>query len=383
MSQKILEFLQKAATTGGGSVLSTTTDMRPADPSGLVNPSTVKGGEYLYQYRLNRDGEGAPHVLMDSKASFINRAEKALVEAIRDGHPVFGKINHVEVEFAGGQKLTEMELPGKIADTVLKLGLTPLGTRLDTDPEYIKATTENPELYAALAAISPTSLITGYWESRRIGGAKVASLLRGETYAELADRHRNMQTGQFQPFKNRVGGVRKDTYAVKYDPSVIEHVRGTLNDLTENTMSTTEGKKHGPAVVGLGNVLITDGSGGVAARSITRSSQISLSLLRRIRIGSTPAEHVAARTALLALGVAMDVLGAQDTDYRAGCALSPANPVFAIDGVEFPALSVDDAADVLDRAIAAAKGVIDWNGTVIKLTGDPALAKQVVAAGDE
>lgn len=375
MSNVTMDTLRKASASGGGHVITGTTEMRSAEPSGLIFPPTIPTDKrgvntYLGQTRVTQDGSPVSCVVVDSKASHINRAEAALLEEINTQHPVFSLINHIRVQYPD-RELTDLEVPGKIADTHIKLSTLASGNHLDTDPLYIQATTENPGLYKALLQLSAGSALSGFWESRRSGGAKVASLFRGETYAELADQTRDINTGYFQLRPNGTGGVRRDPLSPKYDASVLAHVRDTMSNLTAGTMSTSKDRKEGPSVVGLGHVPISKGLGGVAARRIVRSTTISLPLLRRIKVSDVSEENVAARSALLALAIAVDALGAQDTHYRAGCDLVPVTTEFKIDDTVYETPTLDEAAELLGEAIHNAKGVVNWDGSVVRTTGDP------------
>lgn len=324
-------------------------------PEDKVFPPTYGVGErelrYAVEKRVVRSADGSTteqmdSVVLDSVASQANRAELALLEAIRDGRL---PVPATTVDFGGAglygiDRVSDYEAPHRIFDAVLRDSFD--GDDLFRDGPTGRAVTDAvPRNAAGLLRHSPHTLVFGGWDSTGPKGGRGAKFERALTSEIVAH---GIATG-------RKTSSRIDAVAIETKAGPIYESDSDVGWTTELSEARTDkkgepvltgrgsrGEKPGrPSQLNHGNVLpsIDDRAGGVTAERIVGTSVLSLIQLRRLRFptdidGSPiPVEtrreaEVAARTALAALGLAATVLSqAEGFDLRSRCVLIPTSPL--------------------------------------------------------
>lgn len=317
--------LAAASMPGGATALSLVTGLAPAGGphAGLAPAHSAHSGS---QTRLI-DGHPAATVIIDQKHSQLNRVESAILQSIRDEHPLLSRVPRVQVSYdsAGREPVayTDLELPQRVFDGQILAG-TVDGTPVPDDPTYRAARDSTPADARALLELSPGSLVLGAFDAtRKHQPARYRSALVGEIIGVLADQ----------------------------------------------------------------NAPASQCPGVVSCSRIIRTQVLSFAVLRQLRFDSGPIGDAACRALLAAYALAGLARANAELIVRANCDLVEAGPTVvkldARDGA-FVALdppSIEETDEVLERALEEAKreADIDWQGQVLEITGDPA---GYTAAGD-
>ncbi|OYO00502.1 type I-U CRISPR-associated protein Cas7 [Enemella evansiae] len=392
--------LLEACAAGGASHLVLTTEMEPAaGPFASIAPArfaTRSGGStYAFEDRWI-DGERMRCVLVDSKPSQLNRAEEAIVEAIKDGDETLSAMPRIEVTYAADDDapdlvLSDLELPHRWNDAHIRAG-TVEGKSVVTLPAYIAARNATPADVSALMELAPTGLFFGSWDSsRKSRQGRYPSVLTGEMVAVLAD-----QSGGNSVAKH--SGARIDPVAAsaQLPGKVIKDLaRGQQDEISPKLQQKVERLKDGDtasaSMLGLGSVPPgVDDIAGVATRRIIRSHVLSFAGVRRLRFGGTPEANAAARALLVAVALRGLVSTYEDTYLRANCHLveseEPRAELRLRFGETLPVsgFTVEAMDAVLAEALASARANgVHWDGQVLSVDGDPAVLSGAVETDDE
>lgn len=383
--------LLDAASPGGASILSSVTELLPAaGPHASIAPAKfVDGNQSVFAFETRFiDGQPARVVLVDSKQSSLNRAEQSLTLAIEDENPVVSRLPRIVVDYADGPSLSDLELPHRFADGHIRAG-TIDGNPVTADDKYRAVRNSTQHDAQEILNTAPSALVFGGWDStRKSNQLRLRSALVGEIIGVLADQE---VSGEEQ--LSRRGGARVDPVAasVKLDG----HTYTKLVDAQQDELSQKNVEKARAAVksakkgntisasqLGLGAIPPSlDALGGVSCRRIIRSWVLSFATLRQLRFDSTAEGNAAARALLAAFGLASMARAEQELYLRANCDLvEAAAPVVKLDQRfgkfrELAPITVEAADALLDEAITNAEklGVANWNGQVLKVTGNPSI----------
>jgi len=405
--QKItLDLLTEAARPGWASCLRSVTELEPAaGEQASVAPakfaSTRRGetrGEYAYESRF-LNGESATAVIIDSKQSQLNRCEAELTKAIADGHPLLARLPRIEVTYTRDgidETYSDVTLPHRAFDGHIRAGS--VGDRPVTQLDMYRALRNaTPANARALLEASPVSLIFGGWDSSRSARqGRWRSALVGEIIGFCADREPALRGGaRVDPvgMQVRLTGVKLKEIA---EAQRAELSRGLYEKATKPAAKKAKEDKGdlliSASMLGLGGIPPSlDALSGVACHKITRSHVLSFATLRQMRFGAGPEGDAACRALLAAL--ALNALARSDSELylRASCDLRESGPsVVDIDQrgggrLALDPLTIDEADALLVAALAeaGAKAGITWNGVVLRVAGNPAIAAGAVAYEDE
>jgi CRISPR-associated protein Csb1 len=409
MGKITLDLLTAASMTGGGSCLTSVSELEPAaGPHSSVAPAKFavhkdsgksdrekKRGVYAYERRY-LDGVLSSSVIIDSKQSQLNRCEAALYQAITDGHPTLSRVPRVEVSYQRDgitEVHSDITLPHRIFDAHVRAGKvdgTPV-TQLDAYRAIRNATPANarPVLEA-----SPVSLVFGSWDSSRSKRqGRWRSILVGEIIGFCADNAAKEITLK--------GGARVDPVGMQVKlteaklKALAEEQRAELSSGAYKKATTAKGKdgaQVSASMLLLGGIPPTlDALSGVACSRIIRSHILSFAALRQLRFGAGPEGDAACRALLAAL--ALNALARSDTELylRANCDLREQGAArVEIDQrgggrVALETLTIAEADALLDAALTAAqqRAGVAWNGVVLRVTGNPDVAAGAVSDDDE
>lgn len=405
--QKItLDLLAEAARPGGASCLTSVTDLEPAAGSqASVAPakfaSTRRGetrGEYAYESRF-LDGATATAVIIDSKQSQLNRCEAELAKAIADGHPVLSRLPRIEVTYTRDgidETYSDLALPHRAYDGHIRAG-TVDGKPVTQLELYRAIRNATPANARALLEASPVSLVFGGWDSSRAARqGRWRSALVGEIIGFCADREPALRGGaRVDPvgmqvrltegkLKELAEAQRAELSRGTYDKAAKPAAKKAKDDKGDSLISAS--------MLGLGGIPPTlDALSGVACHKIIRSHVLSFATLRQMRFGAGPEGDAACRALLAAL--ALNALARSDSELylRANCDLRECGPAAVeIDQrgggrLGLDPLAIDEADALLAAAVADAesKAGITWNGVVLAVTGNQAIAVGAVADEDE
>ena len=363
------------------------TDHQPAGGSGdKVFPPTYEGGKYATEDRIDpATGEVRQCVLLDSVQSQANRMELALLEAHRAGKVelplLVARFDQDELpkKFA----VTSLEAPHRVADALFRDSLlsgvifrkSVKGAILDT------ADTRNA---AGLFGLCPTALIFGLWDSTGPRGGLGAKFQRA-IVSEIVG---------YDAVVGQKTASRIDPAQIRLEAGPL-YVRNSAGDdepewmLNDKSNPKKLGKDGKPSEANHGNVTPSIEEGGFTLSKARQTTTLSLAVLRRLRFplnGAADSDHnvdLAARTALVALGLAAGSLARVDTDLRSRCQLfAEQEPVWELlDRPGEPprefALTPEDALKLLEAAVAEAKNAgLPWEG-VIELTPSSDLVELV------
>lgn len=383
-----LEDLLAAGSAGGSSLLTVRSELRPGagDLAGVAPARYVDGSTPTYAYETRWDGNDAVTVVvLDSKGSSGNRVETAMAQAIRDGHPVLGRVPRLTVTYEGQETLMDLEVPHRWTDAHFRAG-TIDGVPTTDDPRYRALRDASPANASALLHASPTGLVLGVWDStRKARQARYRSALVGEVIGIVADQ-------SAQPSPPRRGAARFDTIAPSVRLSgkdlgrLVAQQESELSDknvkkIREEIRKAKDGTVSA-AGIGLGSIPpMMTGLGFVACRRIVRHHVLSFATLRQIRFGLGVRGDAAARALLAALALNGLVRSNSELTLRANCDLIEASPtVIEIDqrqGVvaQRRPPSIEEADDLLEKALERAEHHgVDWHGQTLDIVGDPAVA---------
>ena len=411
MSQNIITLadLIENVELGGGSVITSITDLEPAaGPHASVAPAKfVDGSKSVFAYENRYIGDSAQKVvLIDSKQSELNRAEAAIEQGRQYGDEAAVKIPRAVVTYKtenGPVEYTDMELSHRIFDGHFRAGRVD-GKPITENDQYRALRNCTPADMSALLNTAPAALLFGAWDStRKSNQVRLRSALVGEIIGVLADQDPGAEHRQA-----RRGGARVDAVAasVKLAPKDMESL---VNDQA-NELSPGNLKKNRDAIaaaskaknkdtahvsasgIGLGSIPPSlEETGAVACRRIIRSWVLSLATLRQLRFGTDEKKNVAARALLAALGLNAIARAERELYIRANCDLiESAAPVVTLDQrfgekKPFAPLTVEHTDQLLLEAIENAKkaGVADWNGQIFNVDGNSSIIANATAEDAE
>lgn len=400
-SKELTFEVLKKAVAGTAAAFRCVTEYQPAGgPGDKVFPPTYEGGKYATEARWI-NGEKVPCVLLDSVQSQANRMELALLEAAEAGKL---ELPRLVVKFEGpgflkSLTVTSLEAPHRAADAIFRdseiegtpFRKTELGQALD-NADLRNAT--------SLFGLCPTALVFGMWDSTGPRGGLGAKFQRA-IVSEMVGLH-------------AVPGVktssRIDPLEVMREAAPIYEKSGggwTLEESEarkEKGKPKTKGKDGKPSEINHGNVtpdlayakkknaIIYDDIvdergverriprliGGFTMSKAIQTTVMSLATVRRLRFPaegaavSEQAKDIAARTALVAIGLAGAVLArAQGADLRSRCQLFPTGP-FVWELLDDPgavpkkySLDAEGALAIAKEAIQQARAAgLPWQGVV-------------------
>lgn len=249
------------------------------------------------------DGQERRAVQLDAVPAAANRAEEALLKALRNGRV---RLPLLQIEHAGVVPvvLTSLEFPHRYADAYLRDSLID-GVKFDQSAlgrSMLASTTSDA---SALFAHDPGSLVYGAWNSHRKGRQQKFP----RAYAsELIG---------WDP----TPGARK---AGRMDPLNLSGARKGDGDVWEFTPSAKKTKDERLSEIGHGHIAPNSQHGGVTISSAQRFATVSPAVLDRIGFGSVSfAAAVAARAVLAAYALLGDRLafGGSSLWLRSGCEL--------------------------------------------------------------
>lgn len=391
-----LSDLLAATSQAGASCLTSVTDLQPAaGPHASVAPAkfaTARSdhGAFAYETRYD-EGVARDVVLIDSKQSQLNRAEEGLRNAILDGHEVLSRLPRMVVSYLIGGRTVEysdLDLPHRGFDGHFRAG-TVDGLPVTQHDSYRRVRDAHPGDALALLETSPVSLVFGSWDSSRAARqGRWRSILVGEIigFCEKPGEPALKGGARIDPLGMRIeltGSALKELA----DRQRAELSKATYGKVVKSAAEAKGDKRAKGSPVGLGGIPPTlEALAGVACRRIVRSHVLSLAALRQIRFGKGAAGDAACRALLAAL--ALNGLARSDAELvlRANCDLVEAGPTRvtlhqrAGESQEFGPLGIAEADALLAAVLAHAEqeAGIAWNGVVLRVTGDPAIAAGAV-----
>ncbi|GAA4584796.1 hypothetical protein GCM10023194_25610 [Planotetraspora phitsanulokensis] len=403
MSPITLDTLLGATAPGGGSCLTSTTELAPAGgghqavaPAKFAAP---RGKESVYAYeRRYLDEDLRTAVIIDSKQSQLNRAEAGLALAIEDGNPVLSRMPRIVVTYVVDgrvEKYSDLTLPHRAYDGHIRAA-TKDGVPVTDLPEYRAIRDASPANARALLDASPITLVYGGWDSsRRARQGRWRSALVGEIIGFCREREPSLRGGA------RVDGVGMQMLLSGKDlREIVERQYGELsakkaNDLLKAADKATKDKAPiSASPVGLGGIPpALSQLAGVACERIIRSHVLSFATLRQMRFGAGAQGDQACRALLAAL--ALNGLARSDAELylRANCDLVEADGTrVTLDQrggqtISLEPLGIKEADALLAEALAHAEqeAGVQWNGPVLEVDGNPAIVAGAVAgdAADE
>lgn len=399
----ILAFadVEAACRAGGATVLSSVTDLVPAagTHAGIAPARYVTGNRGIYAYETRFiGGESQSVVIVDSKASQINRIEEAIALAIQEGDPALTRMPSVRVRYEGHPEYTsfDYQLPHRFTDGHIRFG-THDGAPVTDDPLYIAARNATTADATALLELSPVSLVLGSWDStRKAHQARYRSCATGEIIGVLADQ------GEHGREPAPRGAARKDDLAPSVqlgEKEMLALLKTQEAEMSAKTVESIKKKakdaksgKTSASVLGLGSIPPSlDALGLVSCSKIIRSHVLTFAALRQIRFGTDNEANVACRTLLAALALHGVALADEELNLRANCDLREADDSHvALDGRrgtqrEIAPLTREVTGPLLSNAIDAAesKAGIHWEGQVFEVTGNPIILGGIEADADE
>lgn len=402
MAKIDLDLIQVAVRPGGGSCLSTTTELAPAGgahsavaPAKFVDPRR-NVSTFAYEKRF-LDGVLRHTVILDSKQSQLNRAEAALAAAVQSGAGILGQLPHVRVTYGDGDAYTDLTLPHRVFDGHIRA--SSLNGTPTTQAEAYRAVRNATPLNArALLETSPATLVFGGWDaSRKSRQGRWRSALVGEIVGFLAGD----AMSEAHPEPSLRGGARVDPVGMQVrldEKTLIGLAEGQKADLSaalyEKSVAEAKaaGKKNQPVSasrLGLGGIPPTlDQLGGVACDRIVRTHVLSFATLRQMRFGAGEDGDAACRAVLAAL--ALNGLARSDAELflRANCDLVEAGPTSVrIDQrygefLDLDPLGIGAADELLAAAVDRAREAVGlrWEGLTLDLVGNPTIIRGAIEA---
>lgn len=389
-----------ACQPGGASVLAMRTELAPAaGPEAGIAPARYKLRDdpaYAFETRYVQNPEtgrleAARTVVVDSKASALNRVENAIAGAMYDGHPLLSLTPHIRVTYADRNPVTCIELPHRAFDAHVRLGKMD-GVETVNHPAYIAARNCTAADARALLEMSPISLVLGVWDStRKDRQVRVRSALVGETIGVLADQsvggdridpRTSARIDPIAPSVQLTGAEMTrllDTQRESMSPNKVKDIEDDIN-------KAKTGKVSGSSMV-VGSIPPRlEGIGFVSCRSILRTNVLSFSALRQLRFGLGPDGDAAARALLACLALAGLARWYAEGDYRANCDLTEKTETTceldARHGNKIPVAMPDaeDADAMLAEAIKAAVAFgVRWQGQTVEVEGSATVGGNILA----
>jgi CRISPR-associated protein Csb1 len=383
----------------GAAAIRSVTELQPVGGKGdRVFPPTFKDATYAIEHRLIQVN-GVPAevacVLLDSVQSQANRAEAALLEAIRQKKI---RLPLIEVDFseANGQltkplaNLTSLDVPHRLADAILRDASLPDGTRFSKSDYARKWGGANLWNATPIYELCPTALLFGMWGSpSKPGGlgAKFERAFVSEIMGVALDPV-GIYVNSDKPAFKRLG-VRVDPLGSSSKVSI-----ATTEDGFEVLDPVKDAKKKGalkPSEINHGNIIIDSPNCGVRFEHAEQVTVISLGALRKLRfpIAGKQSESVeidtAARTVLAAIGLCAATFDSElGASLRSRCHLWPTQPrvweILEAPGKETAkyTLNRESAATLLNSAVSNAEKLgLEWLKQDLILKPVPELVKLI------
>lgn len=325
MSKLSYPQLLTACEPGGASALSVVTELAPAGGPHAAVAAAPRGRDTAtagYEIRLI-DGQPAATVIIDHNQSQLRRVEAAILQSIRDEHPVLGRVPHIQVSYDDDNVVfTDLDLPQRVFDHHIRTG-TVDGAPASMHPLYRAACDSSPGNARALLEFSPGSLVFG--SSHSTGTTQLVryrGVLAGEIVGVLADQ-RDVAAREVKRLQN-------------------------------------------PEAVSCGRII--------------RTQVLSFAALRQLRFDAGPAGDAACRAVLACYALAGLARSNAELSIRSNCDLVETAPAAvkldARDGhfVELDPLTIEEADELLERALEDARREADihWRGQVFRVVGDQA-----------
>jgi CRISPR-associated protein Csb1 len=409
---KLLEFeaLYHSVQNGAAAIRSVTT-LQPVGGKGdRVFPPTFKDATYAIERRRVKQEDGKSTeidcVLLDSVQSQANRAEEALLTAIRQ-RKIYLPV--IEVDFAGARdqllkplgNITSLEVPHRLADAILRDASLPDGTRFSKSDYAKKWGGANLWNATPIYELCPTALLFGMWGSPlKPGGlgAKFERAFVSEIVGVELDPV-GIYVDSEKPTLKRLG-VRVDPLGASSKVPV-----ATTEDGFEVLDAVKDAKKKGalrPSELNHGNILFDTRNCGVRFDHAEQVTVISLGALRKLHfpVAGKEAQALeidsAASTVLAAIGLCAATFDSESgTSLRSRCQLWPEKPrvweILETPGKETAEYHLDreSAAKLVKAAVAKAESLgLEWLKEKLVLRPVPELVKliaesQKIAATDD
>lgn len=391
--------LAAACRPGGASVLTSVTELVPAagPHAAIAPPRYVKNKSTVYAYGTRFvDGEAKRTVLLDGKASSLNRMEYGLSLAISDEHPVLSRLPRVQVTYRDLGVFTDLELPHRVFDGHVRAGHSE-GVPVVRDPRYVALRDCTPANAMPLLMVSPVSIAFGAWDAtRKTHQVRFPSAIRGEVIGVLADQELRDPAGQR-------GGARKDDIApsVQLEPAQLsvllaaqkdELSPGLVKEIEDNIKNAKKGARLSGSAIGLGAIPpILETLGLVSCSQIIRSHVLSFATLRQLRFNAGPDGDVACRALLAALALNGMARADSELNLRADCDLREASEAEVVLDQRYGKVSrltpidIDTADGLLEEALSVAEETagVDWHGQVFAVEGNPMVSGNASADADD
>lgn len=361
--------------------------------SPAVFPGAKRDDPPRYAFEKRFWGEDLRYVvLVDGKASQLNRVEAAQQRALEDGDSLLARVPRIVVSYEredGLEEFSDWTLPHRAFDGHIRAGRVK-GTPVTQTEQYRAVRNASPRNARALLETSPATLVYGGWDaSRRTRQGRWPSALVGEIIGFCLDDEPALKGGgRADPVAAQVN-VAQNELTVMLGEQEAELGPKPAKTISEKVAKAKKGEPVSASPLGLGAVPPTLGQlAGVACERIVRSQVLSFATLRQIRFGAGVEGDAACRALLAAF--ALDGLARANAELflRANCNLTEVSPaVLTLDGrgggdVELAVPSVDEAAGLLAAALKHAESVagVRWNGVAMKVTGNQAVIAGAVDA---
>jgi CRISPR-associated protein Csb1 len=396
--------LLAACRPGGAATLTSVTDLVAAEgPHGGIAPARFvpargSGGTYCYEQRFI-DGEAANCVLIDGKASQLNRVEHEDVKAIADGIEPLALTPRIVVRYADGTTASDLQLPHRLYDGHIRAGHVN-GKSVTEHPSYRAARDATPADVRPILELAPAALVLGGWDStRRARQGRYRSALTGEIIGELADQS-SRDINAIQTPKR--GGARSDAIAAsvrltgkQLEELLVDQEAELSAKLASKIRDEAKKAKSGrtsASTLGLGSIPPTlENLGLVSCRRIIRSHVLSFAALRQLRFGAGPDGDAACRALLAAFALAGLARANAELNLRANCNLREADPpVTELDArygrvVSLDPIDITTADALLGEAVEQARtsAGIRWEGQVFEVIGNELVVNNSDADAEE
>lgn len=398
-----IDTLIAACRPGGANSLRILTELTPAggESAGIAPARFLDGSTPTYAYeRRFVDGEPVHVVLIDGKASSLNRIEDQISIAIEEGHATLSLTPRIEVTYPTLGTLSDLNLPHRVFDGHIRLGSID-DTPAVKHPAYIALRNSTPANARALLETAPASIALGAWDStRKSHQSRFRSPITGEIIGVLADQ------GPETPKNPRRGGARADNASPSVRLSSGE-VQEILEDLKEDLSpknieklekeaASGKNKPISGSSLGIGSIPPSlSNLGLVSCRRIIRQQVLSFAALRQLRFGTEFADVLEANVVCRALLAAWILNGVARSNselvLRANCDLVEKGPEqYWLDarhgeGHDVKPLDIAAADALLEVAIeyAEQKAGIKWQGQILRVTGSPIIDKSAEAMDED
>ncbi|GFG50671.1 type I-G CRISPR-associated RAMP protein Csb1/Cas7g [Mycolicibacterium agri] len=404
MSTLNFNQLLEACRPGGAATLTSVTELVAAEgshggiaPARFV-PARGSGATYCYEQRFI-DGVAANCVLVDGKASQLNRIEDEIVKAIADGTEPLALTPRIVVRYADGTSASDLELPHRLYDGHIRAGHVD-GKSVTEHPTYRAARDATPADVRPILELAPAALVLGGWDStRRARQGRYRSALTGEIIGELADQSEHDIDSIRPP---RRGGARSDSIAAsvrltgkQLEDLLVDQEAELSPKLATKIREDVKKSKNGrtsASTLGLGSIPPTlENLGLVACRRIIRSHVLSFAALRQLRFGAGPDGDAACRALLGAFALAGLARANAELNLRANCNLrEAAQPRTELDArygqvIALDPIDIKTADSLLDEAIKTARSTagIRWEGQVFEVIGNELIVDNADADAEE